>query len=90
MPQAIVDPDELKNFAHNLKRFNTELRGRMSHLQGQFSRLGETWRDQEHAKFAQDYIQTMRVLNNFIQESDAHIPFLLKKAQRAQDFLDQK
>jgi len=62
----------------------------MARLQGQFARLGETWRDQEHQKFAQEYEQTMRVLHQFMRSADQQIPFLLRKAQRIRDYLDQR
>ena len=90
MPQAIVSPDELERFAKNLKQFNAELGGSMSRLEGQFASLGDTWRDQEQAKFAQEFQQTMHVLRNFIRTADAHIPFLLRKAQRAREYLNQR
>jgi uncharacterized protein YukE len=89
MPQAIVNPEELERFAQNLKQFNAQLRDTTARLQGQFSALGDTWRDQEHAKFAQEFQQTMRVLHNFMRVADAHIPFLLRKAQKARDYLNQ-
>ena len=88
-PQAIASPEDLERFAHELKQFNAQLRDSMSRLQGQFSRLGDTWRDQEHQKFAQEFEQTMRVIHRFIQVSDQHIPFLLRKAQRVRDYLQQ-
>jgi hypothetical protein len=53
-------------------------------------RLGGTWRDQEHQKFAQEYQQTMRVLNQFQRSSDQQIPFLLRKARRLRDYLNQR
>lgn len=90
MPQAIVNPEELERFAQNLKLFNEQLRDSMSRLQGQFNNLGDTWRDQEQAKFAQEFRQTMHVLQNFMQVSDAHIPFLFRKAQRIRDYLRQR
>jgi uncharacterized protein YukE len=89
-PQAIASPEELERFAHDLKQFNAQLRDSTSRLQGQFSRLGDTWRDQEHQKFAQEFEQTMRVIHRFIQVSDQHIPFLLRKAQRVRDYLQQR
>ncbi len=89
MPQAIVNPEELERFAQNLKQFNAQLRDTTARLQGQFSALGDTWRDQEHAKFAQEFQQTMRVLHNFMRVADDHIPFLLRKAQKARDYLNQ-
>ncbi len=54
MPQAVVSPEELERFAQNLKQFNAQLKQSMSQLNGQFSQLGETSRDQEHQKFAQE------------------------------------
>lgn len=86
MPQVIVNSDELRRFAHHLKQFNEQLKQNISKLNGEFSRLGDTWRDQEHQKFAQEYQQTMRVIERFLQAADQHIPFLLKKADIADKF----
>ena len=90
MPQAIVNPEELERFAQSLRQFNAQLGDSMSRLEGQFASLGDTWRDQEQAKFAQEFQQTMRVLRNFMRAADAQIPFLLRKAQRARDYLNQR
>ena len=40
--QAIVDPGELRRFAHNLERFSTELEEQMLHLRGQLNGLGQS------------------------------------------------
>ena len=53
MPKAIVDPEPLRRFAFELKRFNDEVQAQLSSIQQQFARLGETWQDQEYAKFAE-------------------------------------
>jgi WXG100 family type VII secretion target len=90
MPQAIVNPEELERFAQNLKQFSSQLRDTTSRLQGQFNNLGDTWRDQEQAKFAQEFQQTMRVLQNFMRVADDQIPFLMRKAQKARDYLNQR
>jgi uncharacterized protein YukE len=89
-PQAIASPEELESFARNLKQFNAQLAESMSRLQGQFANLGETWRDQEHQKFSQEFQQTMRVLHQFRRTADEHIPFLLRKAARLRDYLQQR
>lgn len=90
MSKAIADPEELERFAQNLRQFNAQMHDSMSRLQGQFASLGDTWRDQEHAKFAQEFQQTSRVLQNFMKASEDHIPFLLRKAQRIRDYLNQR
>ena len=87
--QAIVNPEELERFARELKQFNSQLRDKTKRIHGQFRQLDQTWRDQEHQKFAREFEQTMRVIQRFIQMSDSHIPFLLRKAQRAKEYLQQ-
>ena len=90
MPQAIVDPGELRRFAQSLKQFNNDLRERMGALHGQMIGLGDTWRDQEHEKFVQEFEQTLHVIGHFIESADQHIPFLLRKAQRVEEYLQQR
>ena len=90
MSKAIVDPEELRRFAQDLKRFNNELHSRMSSLHGRLLELGQTWRDQEHRKFAEEFEKTMKVLARFVEASDQHIPFLLRKAQRVDEYLEQR
>jgi len=90
MPQAIANPEDLERFARELKQFNSQLLDSMRRLQVQFNRLGETWRDQEHQKFAREFEQTMRVLYQFTRTSEQHIPFLLRKAQKLREYLNQR
>jgi len=90
MAQAIVDPNEVRRFAHNLKQFNGELRDRMTILHGQLIGLGDSWRDQEHQKFVQEFEQTAHVIHAFLEAAEQHIPFLLRKAQRVEEYLQQK
>ncbi len=90
MAQAIVDPDELRRFAHNLDRFNRELQNQMLVLRGQLKNLSQTWRDQEHDKFIQQFDETMVVMNRFTEISQEQIPMLLRKAERAEEYLRQR
>jgi len=90
MPQAIIDPQEVRRFAEELKRFNTDLHARAALLQGRFNALADTWQDQEHAKFAEEFRQSMKVMQKFMEVSQEHIPFLLRKAQRIEDYLNQR
>lgn len=90
MSKAVVDPGELRRFAHDLKRFNNGLREQMTALMGRMNELGETWRDQEHVKFAADFEQTMRALAKFTDTTDKHVPFLVRKAEKIEAYLNQK
>jgi len=89
MPQAIMDPGEVRRFAEELKRFNVELQNHMALLQARFAALGDTWQDQEHTKFTEEFRDTMKVLKKFIEASNHHTPYLLRKAQRIEEYLDQ-
>lgn len=90
MSRAIVDPAELRRFANGLKHFTGELRHQLGVLQGQFNALGDTWRDQEHEKFAQEFEQTVRVLTHFVASAAEHAPFLMRKADRIEEYLNQR
>jgi uncharacterized protein YukE len=85
-----MDPAEVRRFAEELKRFNTDLQNRMSSLHARFSALGDSWQDQEHDKFAEEFQQTMKVMRKFVEVSNQHTPYLLRKAQRIEDYLSQR
>ena len=89
MPQAVVDPEELRQFAQSLKRFNTQLRERAAALAGQLNALNSTWRDQEHKKFAEQFESNMKVLLRFTETADQHVPYLLRKAEHIDEYLRQ-
>lgn len=90
MAKAIVDPGELRRFANDLKRFNDELHRSMTVIQGRMNTLGQSWRDQEQTKFAAEFEDTIKVLNRFVKASGEHIPFLLRKAERIEEYLQQR
>lgn len=90
MPKAAVDPEELRRFTSELKRFNTRLKEEIAGLHHRFVKLGETWQDQEHAKFAEEFEQMVRALAKFADAADKYVPFLLRKAQKIQEYLDQR
>lgn len=90
MSQAIMDPEKVRRFADELRRFNADLQNRMISLQARFTALGDTWQDQEHEKFAEEFLQTMRALRKFNELSNQQTPFLLRKAQRIEEYLHQR
>lgn len=90
MSQAIVDPGELRRFAANLKRFNADLQAGSSGLHTQVIALGDSWRDQEHERFQQEFEQVIKTLERFLEMSGEYIPFLLRKAERIEEYLSQR
>jgi uncharacterized protein YukE len=90
MPQAIVDPEELRRFAQNLKKFGHDVQQQITFLNGQLVALGRTWRDQEQKKFSDEFEQHMRVIGRFVEVIDQHVPYLLRKAEIIEEYLQQR
>ena len=90
MTQAIVDPDELRRFAQSLKKFNQELQDKITALGSQLANLGSTWRDQENKKFAEAFEQHVKMISRTVALTNEHIPFLVRKAERIEKYLEQR
>lgn len=90
MAQAIVNPEELRRFAVNLRQFNNELLNQMTVVHGQLTGLGQSWRDKEHDKFVEEFEQTLQVMKRFVEATNQHVPFLLRKAERIEEYLQQR
>lgn len=87
MPQAVVDPEEVRQFARNLKQFTGDLRNRLTVVNNHLGALGGTWRDQEHKKFVGRFEDHTRVLAKFLEENDQHVQYLLRKADQIDEYL---
>jgi uncharacterized protein YukE len=90
MPQAIVDPAELRRFAQMLKKFNNDLTERMSALSNQLNELNNSWRDQEQIKFREGFEGHMKMVARFLEANNQHIPYLLRKAERIEEYMQQR
>lgn len=90
MPQAIVDPGELRRFAQTLKKFNTDLVDRATSLSSQLDSMSNTWRDQENAKFNEEFKQHLTYILRFVEANNEHIPYLMRKAERIEEYLQQR
>jgi uncharacterized protein YukE len=90
MAQAIMDPEQVRRFAEELKRFNSDLQDKVASLQARFAALGDTWQDDEHAKFAEEFKQMVKALKKFVEVSNQQSPYLLRKAQRIEEYLNQR
>jgi hypothetical protein len=73
-----------------LKKFDTDVRDRIAAMHGQLVALGKTWRDQENKKFVEDFEQQMRAISHLIEVTEEHIPFLLRKAEAIERYLQQR
>lgn len=87
MAQAIVDPEQLRQFAAMLRRYNQQLRESTQTINSAMARLAESWRDQEQHKFASDFDEQAKMVNRLLEQSEQHIPYLLKKAELIEQYL---
>jgi uncharacterized protein YukE len=90
MSQAIADPDELRRLATNLKRSLADIHASMTGMHGQVLAVGDTWRDQEQERFKQDFEQAIHTLERFLDSAGEYIPYLLRKAERIEEYLSQR
>lgn len=87
MAKAVVDPEELMRFVGALKRFNDSTKNELATINRQFNRLGETWKDEEEARFAESFDLMVRVVSRFLDESDRQVPLLTRKAEAIREYL---
>jgi len=87
MNQAIVDPEQLRQFAAHLHQFAEEIKQRTTGLASQMNQLEQTWRDEQQRKFAADFSDEIRQLNRLIQTTEQHVPYLLRKAEQIDAYL---
>ena len=90
MAKAVVDPAELRRFAQDLTKFALELQQQTGALNARMATLSQTWRDQEQAKFSEEFDSTVRVLQKFTKAAEQHVPYLLRKADAAESYLNQR
>jgi uncharacterized protein YukE len=90
MGKANVDPAELRRFARDLTRFNSDLETLLVGLQGRLKELERSWADQEQRRFAQEFELTVKTLRRFLDASTQHVTFLAKKAGHIEDYLQQR
>jgi uncharacterized protein YukE len=90
MARAVVDPAELRRFARDLTRLNSDLETLLTGLQGRLKELERTWADQEQRRFTQEFEVTVKTLRRFLDASAQHVTFLAKKAGHIENYLQQR
>ena len=87
MNQAVVDPEQLRQFAGHLHQFAEEMKQRSAGLASQMNQLEQTWRDEQQRKFAEEFTVQMRQMTRLIQSTEQHVPYLLRKAEQIDAYL---
>jgi len=87
MPQAIGDPEELEPFASSLRPFIESLNDAVGNLNGAFASPGDTWQDENRARFDEDYHALVQQLHQFNARVEEQVPYPTALASRLRDFL---
>ena len=87
MAQAVVDPEQLRQFAAMLKRYTQQVRESTTSLSQAQARLADSWRDQEHRKFVDEFEEQIKLVHKLLESSEQHTPYLLKKAEIIDEYL---
>lgn len=90
MGQVIVDPQELRRFAARLRVFSAEVLAQMQGVQRQLAALSATWRDQEQQKFTEQFELQLGTFARFVEETEDYVPYLIRKAERVEDYQQQR
>jgi uncharacterized protein YukE len=90
MAQAVADPAELRRFAGTLRRFVQEMTQQTTAMRSQMQGLGQTWRDQEYQKFVDEYEQALVIFTRMLENAEQYVPFLTRKADRLEEYLQQR
>lgn len=90
MAQAIVDPQDVLQFARKLKKYRESVSFETSDLRSDLHSLGGTWRDQEYQKFAKELEAAMRSIKRLLATSEDYERYLVRKAEAAQAYLDKR
>jgi WXG100 family type VII secretion target len=88
--QAYVDYERIRHFADDLKNFRSKVNEITSRLQGNLSRLSDSWQDQEFDNFAQAFASAQQTLRRFSDEVEQTLPKLERDAQRAEEIHNMK
>lgn len=77
-----ADAPEMERFAGELMRFNNDLYHTLQRLNGQFARLGDSWRDPAYQQFAREMQQTSAYMRQLMTAAEQYSVFLKRKAEK--------
>ena len=63
---------------------------RTNSLSGHLESLSVTWRDQENKRFAEQFTEQLKGITRLVEVNNAYIPFLVRKAARLEEYLQQR
>lgn len=87
MPQAIVDPSELRSFAARLEGTVNQMSDSKKGIASKFGELHSHWTDHKHDEFERVFQEMMTRLDSFFHASTKYVRFLRAKAAMGDEYL---
>lgn len=81
----VRDIEALERFAGQLQGFNQELTEIMSKIEGQLQNLGDSWRDEQFAKFVDTWRAASNPMRRYLGDSPGYVRYLKTKAAKLRD-----
>ena len=90
MNQIFVNPTEIRIFISELKKLKGDLENNQKQTSGKLRKLGESWKDAEHKKFEEKFTEYLNNMRPIISNIDEYCTFLERKANAADNYLNQR
>jgi uncharacterized protein YukE len=83
--QIHTDPEKMRQFAGDLKKFAAAANDEMASMRGQLSRLGETWQDRQYEEFVDIFRKAEKMLGDFVAETQRSAPLIERDAEAIEE-----
>ncbi len=87
MGAAIGDPDEIRNFANALENYINNIDEETGRIESQFRQLGESWKDEQHQRFENDFNELRTQIAAFKEKTSEYPPHLFAMAADLEQYL---
>ncbi len=87
MSDVRANPNDLRDFAKHLKKSSEDLQRLRNTTKAKMQQLNQSWRDQENARFVEQFEQEMKSLEKLTKTAEDYSKFLTRKAEALEAYL---
>jgi len=85
MSQVIINPQEIRIFMSELQQYKQELEYKQQMIVAKLDQLGESWQDQSHQMFREEFYNMIRSMEPYMGKFDEYTSYLNQKATLAEE-----
>lgn len=87
MSDVRANPDQIEQFATSLAVFGQNVREELARIHVAFDQLSETWIDEAHERYSQQFEEMVPPISRLMEETPDHVMHLLRKAEELRAYL---